>query len=288
MPWVRLDDHFDENLKMAEVGPLGLALWVSALAYCNRNLTDGFIPLSVARTLIDLTGHFVTGDPPGSEGDVGWTTKLTIDSLVNARLWDAVSGGYQVHDFAAYQPSRVQVLEERRKAADRQAKHRSQDESLPVSRPKSQRESQPDSAVTSALPVPVPVPVSVPKESSPLPPDETDSLNTWYRLTASWPSPRVRPWISQLDDDFGSEDVSRVMAEKWIESPDKSNLLSRVRDELEREAHQAERQRLVRVAKHEAEEKARIESMPPEQRKANLVRLRDMLTDSGVLSKVKS
>lgn len=26
MPWVRLDDHFDENPKVLSVGPLGLAL----------------------------------------------------------------------------------------------------------------------------------------------------------------------------------------------------------------------------------------------------------------------
>ena len=44
MPWVRIDDGYADHPKMAAVGPLGQALWLAGLAYCNRYLTDGFIP----------------------------------------------------------------------------------------------------------------------------------------------------------------------------------------------------------------------------------------------------
>lgn len=44
MTWVRLDDEFGEHPKIAALSDSALALFVTGLAYCNRNLTDGFIP----------------------------------------------------------------------------------------------------------------------------------------------------------------------------------------------------------------------------------------------------
>ena len=111
MGWVRLDDGFYDHGKVELAGPLGLALWVSGLAWCNRNLSDGFIPRGRARTLLDFEGlAFVRGM---SGEDV--TADLVIDSLLEAGLWerDDARLGFVVHDYLDYQPSADEVLGKR-------------------------------------------------------------------------------------------------------------------------------------------------------------------------------
>lgn len=98
MPWVRLDEHFADHPKIVRAGPLAMALHVAALCYCNRFLTDGFVPASKVRTLLDLT----EGQKNGA-----------LDALVNVELWDAAPGGYVIHDYLDYQPSKQRVKQER-------------------------------------------------------------------------------------------------------------------------------------------------------------------------------
>ncbi len=57
MPWVRIDEKFARHPKVMRAGPLGIAMQVSALCYCNEHLTDGFVPRAVARTLLDWEVH---------------------------------------------------------------------------------------------------------------------------------------------------------------------------------------------------------------------------------------
>lgn len=99
MPWVRIDEHFADHPKVVQAGPEGMALYVAGLCYCNRFQTDGIIPPSKARTLLDLP-------------DVD----TTIKRLVTASLWEEQADGrFQVHDYLEYQPSKEEVAEERRK-----------------------------------------------------------------------------------------------------------------------------------------------------------------------------
>ena len=107
MVWVKLDDGFPEHAKMLAVGPLGLAMQVSALCYANRNLTDGFIPTAAAKKLVDLD------DIRG----VAW--KGIVKRLVDVGAWKEVPGGWQIHDYAEYQPTKAQVVDERRAARER-------------------------------------------------------------------------------------------------------------------------------------------------------------------------
>src|SRR4051812_23247517 len=110
MAWIRVDDHFDEHPKLAQAGPLGWAVWLAGLAYCNRNLTDGFIPWARARSLVSW--EFLGDDTGDSRGrkvysvsvscgmtgeDV--TAQLVIDRLVVAGLWEEVDGGFRIHDY---------------------------------------------------------------------------------------------------------------------------------------------------------------------------------------------
>lgn len=122
MPWVRVDDHFSEHPKLAAAGPLAWALWFAGLAYCNRNLTDGFIPWAVADRLVswdflDSEGPvrvYIGGlDSVSEEGAV--TSAYVVMLLEDAGLWDRVPSGYQVHDFDHYQPTRAVITAERAK-----------------------------------------------------------------------------------------------------------------------------------------------------------------------------
>lgn len=111
MPWVKIDEHFTEHPKILSAGPLGLVLQVRALCYCNRNLTDGFIPHSqvkmwsadleqLAMVLVHPQYTFASKQN-GSDGgvDVG-------PFMVKFGLWDSVANGYQIHDYLLYQPSK--------------------------------------------------------------------------------------------------------------------------------------------------------------------------------------
>jgi hypothetical protein len=120
---VRLDEEFPDHPKVAAAGPLAIAMQVAALCYCNRKLTDGFVPRGVARSLLDW--EIVDKDDrvwrvavhSGRRG-VDVTCAWVIDVLVSAGIWEEVPGGYQIHDFLAYQPSRVEVEARKEQTAE--------------------------------------------------------------------------------------------------------------------------------------------------------------------------
>lgn len=103
MTWIKVDDHFDEHPKMAAIGPTGWGVWLGGLAYSNRNLTDGFIPQAIAWR---------------------FQAEKVVGQLVQVGLWSEVAGGFQIHDYAQYQPSREQVFADRKRAAERQKRFR--------------------------------------------------------------------------------------------------------------------------------------------------------------------
>lgn len=137
MTWVRLDDEFPEHPKVVAVGPLGLALQVAGLAYCNRNLTDGFIPKAQARRLldwhsptIDFRAEWAIGISMPDEGESfagpGYDvdSRYVIDLLLTVGLWEEVPGGYRIHDYEEFQPLREVVEREREMTRERVKRHR--------------------------------------------------------------------------------------------------------------------------------------------------------------------
>lgn len=134
MAWVKLDDHFDENPKIAKVGPVGIAFYVVGLAYCNRNLTDGFIPWAIAQRLVPMEWIGTRGNGDAERVAFSFAAPTdervsalimaasdVIELLLTAGLWEAAPGGYMVHDYASFQPSRATVLAERDAARGRMA-----------------------------------------------------------------------------------------------------------------------------------------------------------------------
>lgn len=103
MPWFRVDDSLDMHPKTLAAGNEAIGLWARCGAYAARHLTDGFIPREIALLY-------------GSEA--------LAEVLVAAKLWRRTKGGYRMHDYLGYNPSREAVENQRRSNADRQSRWR--------------------------------------------------------------------------------------------------------------------------------------------------------------------
>lgn len=113
MAWVRLHDGYYDNPKVAAVGMVAEALWIRSIAYANRNETDGYLSRRSTASL--------TVDRPR-----GVTTAALIDALLSAGLWEAVDGGYRIHDFHHYQPSKSENDQRRANTKAKVAKWRAE------------------------------------------------------------------------------------------------------------------------------------------------------------------
>lgn len=87
MVWARLEDTFPEHPKIAALSDGAFRLHVRAICYAARYATDGEISPAALRAL-------------------GAREKL-VSELVDAAVWDTTSrGGWAIHDFLDYNPSR--------------------------------------------------------------------------------------------------------------------------------------------------------------------------------------
>ncbi|HEY9370413.1 MAG TPA: hypothetical protein VIU94_18590 [Streptomyces sp.] len=103
MPWVRLDDRFPSHRKVALLSDRAFRLHVSAICWCAENLTDGHI----RERELPFVAHVRS-------------LKATAQQLEDAGVWDRVDDGWAIHDYLNYNPSREQVIAERKKNAARQ------------------------------------------------------------------------------------------------------------------------------------------------------------------------
>lgn len=120
MPWVRFDDQFPANRKVEALSDPTFRLHVSAIFWCARNLTDGWVP----QNDLDMAAPRTSRSPE----------KLVHQQLVPRGLWhppghgckDCVDppDGWIIHDYLEFQPSKAQVEKERADARERQRRHR--------------------------------------------------------------------------------------------------------------------------------------------------------------------
>jgi hypothetical protein len=104
MSWVRLDDQFANHAKIMSVSSDAFRLHVTAMCWSASQLTDGAVPVAATRQL----GWFCTD------------LKQATAELVLAELWEmAPGGGWLIHDYLEYNPSKEQVLKERAEAKER-------------------------------------------------------------------------------------------------------------------------------------------------------------------------
>jgi len=87
-----------DSLKIAPLSDAAFRAYVTSICYAARSLSDGFIPLKKAK---EFAGR-----------------ARVIQELVPA-LWETAEGGFMVHDYLQYNPTRETVLAEREKAKER-------------------------------------------------------------------------------------------------------------------------------------------------------------------------
>lgn len=105
MPWVRIDENAMDHPKIGGLPDGAFRLWVQALAYCQKFLTDGAISAVALRGLRSFSPK-----------------RKTL--LVEVGLWDETPTGISVHDFLDWNESREHVTAARKMARDRMQKLR--------------------------------------------------------------------------------------------------------------------------------------------------------------------
>lgn len=117
MSWVKLDDNFPDHPKLVRVPDSAFRLWVSAIAYCNRHLTDGLVPTEALRSISPVTRYPLKA----------------ASALVRERLWHdsksspcdspscpfhlgivsppAPGADFVIHDYWDYQPKSAKAEE---------------------------------------------------------------------------------------------------------------------------------------------------------------------------------
>ncbi len=88
MPWFKVDDNLAFHAKVVMAGNAAMGLWVRAGAWSMQQLTDGRIPVQIARQI---------------------GTRTEIKRLIDAGLWAEEGDAYTFHDWSDRQPSKADV-----------------------------------------------------------------------------------------------------------------------------------------------------------------------------------
>lgn len=216
MSWFRCDDALGNHPKVMSLDEKllpAMGLWVMCGVYSAKHLTDGFVPRKVVR--------MYGGD------------RLAKD-LEKAGLFRPAEGGWVLHDYLDWNPSKEQVLKVR---ADRQAA--GQAGGLASGQARAQANaSAPPQAKPNPVPVPGPTPVSeVLRNVLGNAADES-----WVEPAALYMertgrtklSQKERDWLDDLHVRFSRNQLA--VAIKAAPNPRESNFLKRVDEYLERAA----------------------------------------------------
>jgi hypothetical protein len=197
MGWVRLDDNFADHPKVIALSDSAFRLYIEALCYSNRQLTDGFIPNAVYLKL--------------SKDD-------EADYLIDAGLWEQVNGnvispdlttGYQIRSYTEYQPTREKVEEKREQAKERLRRY---------------REKHGNANETQMKPHPQPIPnPTQPNPNKDIEKNYLEPVAEEYELT---PAPRVKTAkeaVLRISDKLGQAreagvnawNLSKLVEEEW-------------------------------------------------------------------------
>lgn len=104
MAFVRIDQEFYDHPKWATAPGDSIALWVAAMAWCNRNESwDGYIPANKLAGLVNVRN-----------------VKRTIADLCQRVAFIVDGDGYLIHDYPEYQQNeKVRKVREARSEAGR-------------------------------------------------------------------------------------------------------------------------------------------------------------------------
>ena len=93
------DDNIEDHPKFVGLSDGSFGLWFRCIGYCRRNTTDGFIPELAAAT------RARSRNPTPAIAEL-----LKTAPGCSNPLWHRVEGGYRVHDYLDWNPSREDVL----------------------------------------------------------------------------------------------------------------------------------------------------------------------------------
>ena len=110
--WSRLDDALLDHRKVYDAGDrigkngqvIAIGLYAIGLMWTNKQLSDGYLPAAVVKRF-----------PCVRPLDVA-------QALVKAKLWEAVDGGYKIHDFADWNYTAADIRSRRRTERERKRK----------------------------------------------------------------------------------------------------------------------------------------------------------------------
>ncbi len=155
---------------------------MAGIVYCSRNLTDGFIPSGRVACLLDFSG--MVGEMfAGARDSVPCIGDAFLDAaaelgppvpeeiakqLVSIGLWEEAPGGYLVHDYLEYNPSKDEVLA-LRSVRSEAGKKGAQAKASAKASAKPQANGQQSSSKTAAKLCPAPDPVPLRSEIPPTP-----------------------------------------------------------------------------------------------------------------------
>lgn len=106
MPWVRIDENAMEHPKIGGLPDGAFRLWVQALAYCQKFLTDGVVNAVALKGLRAYSAQ-------------------RCSVLMAAGLWKrATDGSVHVHDFLDWNDSKALVLQARQDSKERRRRWR--------------------------------------------------------------------------------------------------------------------------------------------------------------------
>lgn len=113
MSWAKLDDQFHAHRKAKKAWrghPRALGLHLLAISYCAGHLTDGFVD-----------DEFVEEKLPAPRERAAVTS-----ALEDAGLWAREGEGWRINDWLDFNPSRDEVLDRRRRDAERKKRKESE------------------------------------------------------------------------------------------------------------------------------------------------------------------
>ena len=114
MAWVKIDDNFTEHPKIIGLSDGAFRLYVTALCYSNRYMTDGRIPTKICKKLGD---------------------SRKISELFAVKLWQDFGDFISINSYAEYQPTREKIEIEREKTRIRVSRLRGTKTSTVVQSP---------------------------------------------------------------------------------------------------------------------------------------------------------
>lgn len=151
MPFGRLHEEAAGDSKLLALSDAAWRMWGMGLIYCQKNLTDGFIPEQAVVTFgvrgFDIDRALEQLETVGlpkrfwspTEGvvrKVATTPRSAATELCTPQvpgrssLWERVDGGYQVHDYLDWNDSKDEILKKRAEGRERvnrwRERHKSQ------------------------------------------------------------------------------------------------------------------------------------------------------------------